>query len=551
MRADRRCRNVSAAARDFLIRATALRTIGDVAGAAADLAIAIERDPTDFAVNVAALRWGGPEERDSAAQRIIDGDAAETKTLVEAIRVQLSTGAPVALRVRPQEQGFRGWIAWREGQAVRARITFADRANKETAFAANPAHRLRGSGYGVADIEFRDVDTLTIIVDGSAFAEFALPPARRRNDDQNLRVAKSEASVTVIMPVYNGFAETQACLDSLFAQQGALFHLVVVDDASPDSRIHALLDEAACRPGVTRLANDVNLGFARSVNRALALFSQADALLLNSDVILSPHAIERMAKLARIDKRIGTVTPFSNNSQLTSYPRPNMANPLPSQEEIVAIDEAAFRANGLRAVDMPTGIGFCLYITRACLDAVGRLPEFYGRGYYEDVEFCLATRERGFRNVCATGVFVGHVGSASFKQNKSSLTLRNHMILEDRFPGRGRETAGFLGADPLRAARAAIEELQPPPHIGALVVVGEGSAAWRGARRAESLNQAGNDGAPGALLIRSTGASRIEVSRPGAGAPASLGFRLDSAGCGARRSTCARCRQAGWRFSTR
>ena len=56
MHADRRCRNVSAAARDFLKRAAALRAIGDSTGAAADLAIAIERDPTDFAVNLAALR---------------------------------------------------------------------------------------------------------------------------------------------------------------------------------------------------------------------------------------------------------------------------------------------------------------------------------------------------------------------------------------------------------------------------------------------------------------------------------------------------------------
>ena len=220
MRADRRCRSVSAAARDFLMRAGALRTIGDAAAAASDLATAIERDPTDFAVNLAALRWGSPEERESAAQRIIDGDCAEAKTLVEAIRVQLSAGAPAVLRVRPQEQGFRGWIAWPEGQTIRARALSTTGAAAETGFAANPAHRLRGPGYGVADIEFRDAVSLTIVAGGSALAEFALPLAHCCNDHQHVRFAESEASVTVVMPVYDGFAETRVCLEIVVCSTG-------------------------------------------------------------------------------------------------------------------------------------------------------------------------------------------------------------------------------------------------------------------------------------------------------------------------------------------
>ena len=35
------------------------------------------------------------------------------------------------------------------------------------------------------------------------------------------------------------------------------------------------------------------------------------------------------------------------------------------------IDEIAARVNLGRVIDIPSGIGFCLYITRACLDGVG------------------------------------------------------------------------------------------------------------------------------------------------------------------------------------
>ena len=97
-----------------------------------------------------------------------------------------------------------------------------------------------------------------------------------------------------------------------------------------------------------------------------------------------------------------------------------------------------------------------------------------------------------------------------------------------------------MSADPLRAARAAIEELRPPPRVGALVVAGKGFAAWRAERRAEALDEEGEDGASAALLIRSTGGSRIEVSRPAGGAPASLSFRLEFRGFATRGGLSAR-----------
>ena len=118
------------------------------------------------------------------------------------------------------------------------------------------------------------------------------------------------------------------------------------------------------------------------------------------------------------------------------------------------MDDAARVANGGGAIVLPTGIGFCLYIRRACIDAVGPLSDLYTRGYYEDVEFCLRARETGFRNVCATGVFVGHAGARSFLGEKRSLVVRNLVVLEARFPEHRLECAAFLKADPLAPALA-------------------------------------------------------------------------------------------------
>ena len=119
---------------------------------------------------------------------------------------------------------------------------------------------------------------------------------------------------------------------------------------------------------------------------------------------------------------------------------------------------------------------------------MGPLSEIYQRGYYEDVEFCLRARERGFRNVCATGVFVAHAGAKSFRQDKRALVVRNLRILEERFPNYTGESAAFLHADPLKAARSAIELLTPIDRPVALLVSSAGLPRAIAGMRAEQLD---------------------------------------------------------------
>ena len=105
----------------------------------------------------------------------------------------------------------------------------------------------------------------------------------------------------------------------------------------------------------------------------------------------------------------------------------------------------------------PVGTGFCLYITRECLDAVGFLSEDFYRGYVEDVDFCLHARAKGFRNVCAPSIYVGHAGNKSFGPEKRALVVRNYAVLDRRYPTYHAETAAFDFADPLAQSRQAIE----------------------------------------------------------------------------------------------
>ena len=157
---------------------------------------------------------------------------------------------------------------------------------------------------------------------GAPQAQVGISRRRRRN------------SISVIVPVYGDFEATQACFESLMPEipRHPKASLIVVDDASRDLRIKSLVQALSKEPHVCLLTNERNLGFAASVNRALKQTGRGDVILLNADTVVPPGFIARLEAVARSDAQIGTVTPLSNNGELTSFPVAFRPNPLESYE---------------------------------------------------------------------------------------------------------------------------------------------------------------------------------------------------------------------------
>lgn len=318
----------------------------------------------------------------------------------------------------------------------------------------------------------------------------ALPPPRPAPAAPEPSVAAGEGpaerqpGVSVIIPVHGDVAATRACFEAIAADRASRtdvvsepYEVLAIDDCTPEPEIRRLLDELAATGTIRRLVNPRNLGFVHSVNRGLAARRFRDALLLNADTLPPPGFVEALATVAASAPSIGTVTPLTNNGELTSFPVPFQSNDLPPAARVAAIHAAAAAVNGLDLVDMPNGVGFCLYVTAACLDAVGQLDTGLDRGYLEDVDFCLRAERAGFRNVCATGIYVGHAGTRSFGGEKRGLVVRNLARLKRRFPDHARRAAAFVAADPLQAARgrlasALIERgMVPEPGRGLMLIV--------------------------------------------------------------------------------
>jgi len=333
--------------------------------------------------------------------------------------------------------------------------------------------------------------------------------------------------MTVIVPIYGDYDATRICLESLLRELKSSPHrAILIDDATPDPQIAKYLAALVREFCVEVLTNVRNLGFVGSVNRAFDSATQGDIILLNADTIVPKGFIDRLAAAAQSSPDIGTVTPLSNNGELTSFPIPNKVNPLGSRDEVERIDKIAAKVNAGRIVDIPSGTGFCLYVTRACLDAIGPFCEDFAPGYLEDADFCLRAHQGGFRNVCAPTVYVGHAGSKSFGPGKRSLVVRNLKVLEQRFPKHRMDCATFMAADPLRSAREAIERAAATiAYHPRLLVTGAGPIGTVARKRAREV---GSNVEPAMIVEVRYERDRtiVQIVNAAGGMPQSLQFDL-------------------------
>ncbi len=186
-----------------------------------------------------------------------------------------------------------------------------------------------------------------------------------------------------------------------------------------------------------------------------------DAVLLNSDTLVPPGWLEVLRDAAHSAADIGTVTPLTNSGTIVSYPGPDGTNPVPDLPGTRALAAFARRANAGCLVDIPVGVGFCLYIRNDCLRATGLLrADLFAQGYGEENDFCLRARRRGWRHVAAPGAFVAHRGGHSFGGAGSALRTRNATILDRLHPDYDGLVAAHLAADPLAGARRRIDALR-------------------------------------------------------------------------------------------
>lgn len=226
--------------------------------------------------------------------------------------------------------------------------------------------------------------------------------------------------VAIVIVSFNARDDLARCLASLHDAPPSIPHeIVVVDNGSSDGAA-ALVRERF--PGVRILALDRNVGFAAGTNAGIRASGGELVLLLNSDTIVPPGALDRLVdrlqrtpeaavagpRLVDADGRpelsfgrmIGPWNELRQKLTLSLY-RSGLAR------AVRAVERATRRENFVDWVS-----GACLLVWRADADAAGLLDERFFL-YTEDVDFCAAIRARGRRVLFTPAAEIVHLRGKS------------------------------------------------------------------------------------------------------------------------------------------
>ena len=265
----------------------------------------------------------------------------------------------------------------------------------------------------------------------------------------------SPALVDVIMPVHSGRAETLNAIARVLEASGRTgFDLIVIDDCTPERDLAEDLEDLELRGLITLIRHEENQGFVAAINRGMACHLDRDVVWLNSDTEVYDRWLDRLREAAYSAPRVATVTPLSNNATLCSYPRIDMDNATDLECGWEEIDRLAARSNPGERVEVPTAVGFCTYVRRDAIEAIGGLDqETFGRGYGEENDFSRRAVSIGWKNLAAADVFVRHFGAVSFKNERAERVERALAVLDRRYPDYHAAVHRFLAEDPLQPAR--------------------------------------------------------------------------------------------------
>ena len=212
-----------------------------------------------------------------------------------------------------------------------------------------------------------------------------------------------DPKLSIILVNFNGKTFIQRCLDSIFDSQTSFaYEVILIDNASQDQSKPILKQyEDRCR----LFFNETNLGFSKANNQGIRLAKGHYVLLLNTDTILYPDALEKMLLYYEAHPKIGALSP-------------KLLNPDGSvQTQGSSFGFWRFRAKKPRKIPFISGAS--LMTTKAIMAEIGGLDEqlFF---YNDDIDFCKQMAKRNYPIMYVPDALVIHFGGLSSKSREAA-----------------------------------------------------------------------------------------------------------------------------------
>lgn len=241
--------------------------------------------------------------------------------------------------------------------------------------------------------------------------------------------------VSVIILTYNNLNLTKLCLNSLLHWSDyPNLEIIIVDNNSFDNTPEFLAELNARYPTIQIIRNKTNEGFAKGNNIGLNAATGDYLVLLNNDTVVTPGWILTMLRHLQADPSIGLIGAVTNN--IGNEAKIDISYQLLDEDMLPNILAHTIPHMGQR-IKLRTAAFFCVMMSRNVFQQVGLLDENYGRGYFEDDDYCRRIDRLGLQIACAEDVFIHHHLSASFNQipdqDKQALFEKNKTYYESKW----------------------------------------------------------------------------------------------------------------------
>lgn len=219
------------------------------------------------------------------------------------------------------------------------------------------------------------------------------------------------ARVAVLIPVYNNWAYTRACLQSLeTAKNKTNFDVYVADDCSTDGT-EALISEHF--PGVKVISNKENLGFIRSCNNAFKNINEYEFIyLLNNDAEATDNFLDYSIELMeKTPKAASVVAKLIYPDGVLQEAGSIVWRDVTAHNFGRNADASQEKYNVARQVDY--GSGAALLIKTEALIKADYFSDEFVPAYYDDVDLAFKFRKLGYEVwYCPESVVIHHEGKS-------------------------------------------------------------------------------------------------------------------------------------------
>lgn len=263
--------------------------------------------------------------------------------------------------------------------------------------------------------------------------------------------------VLVVVVVRSGKPEgAPSSLTSVAARRNnrQAVDILVLDDSQVDSAPDDDLG-AACRSlGFAYYRSPRRLGLSRTMNLGLAWGEHGayDHVIMVAGSVTTPqNMVDAMVAVAEGNASIGSVTAWSSGPSPIALPHHGPAIHLGAAGAVDDISARLAGEFGSWALDIPAGEPSCLLIPVPVARRVGQFDPVYADGHFETVDWCLRSRECGYRAVLAPSVFVLReealaIGGDATGAGLVATTADEECVVDLRYPWRRADVAAFVAS---------------------------------------------------------------------------------------------------------